>query len=365
MKGPKVSLLATYGVAPGGHGDSSFRDPSALTSDHEGNLVVADSGNHRVVKLGPDGGFLWAVGGLDAEGNPRSGTAQSEFDKPQALTTDSENNIYVADSRNCRVQKLSPEGDVLTVFGSWGNANGQFGGDGPLGIAVDENGRVLAGDTHTAAGGNHRVQAFTPDGDFLYQFGSYGTGPDQFGGAAPIRQYGFDHGPGIGPGPIGPAGIAVNTQPSHLLEQNVQGGSIYVADCDNDRVIAFRGRGVPPLHIGVGLIFRPRQIALDGEGRIYVSGVHMHEPPLEVHDLNQPGEWRIEPECRWVWVFAPGGDPLGRIGIAESHELMKHRPGAGLHAHGFGLTVDRLDNSRVYVQGENLVFKYKVEWQVQ
>ncbi len=362
MEGPKVSLLATYGIAEGGDGDSSFRHPSSLTSDYEGSLVVTDTDNHRVVKLGPDGSCAWTVGGRDSEGNPRSGTAQSEFDSPQAVTTDSENNIYVADSRNCRVQKLSPEGDFLTVFGSWGNANGQFGGDGPLGIAVDEAGHILVSDSHTAAGGNHRVQAFAPDGDYLYQFGSYGTGPDQFGGSVPIRQYGFDHGPGIGPGPIGPAGIAVNTEPAHLLEQNLQGGSIYVADCDNDRVIALRGRGVPPLHLGVGSVFRPRQIALDRAGRIYVSGVHMHEPPLEVYDLNQPGSWRVEPESRWVWVFAPGGEPLGKIGLPGPHELMEHHPGAGLHTHGYGLAVSRVDDSKVYVQGDNLIFGYKVEW---
>ena len=145
MEGPKVSLLATFGAIAGGHGDSSFRHPSSLASDCDGNLVVTDTHNHRIVKLGPDGSCIWAVGGRDSEGNPRSGTAQLEFDNPQALTTDSENNIYVADSRNCRVQKLSPEGDFLTIFGSWGNANGQFGGDGPLGIAVDEGGRSAPG----------------------------------------------------------------------------------------------------------------------------------------------------------------------------------------------------------------------------
>ena len=362
MEGPRVSLLGIYGVAEGGHEDSSFRHPSSLISDFEGNLVVADTGNHRIVKLTPDGTCAWAVGGQDFEGNPRNGTAQSEFDRPQALATDTENNIYVADSRNCRVQKFSAEGDFLTVFGSRRSANGQFRGDGPLGQALGKNGRILVGDSHTAAGGNHRVQVFTPDGDYLYQFGSYGTGPDQFGGAAPIRQYGFDHGPGIGPGPIGPAALAVKTQPAHLLEQNVQGGSIYVADCDNDRIIAFRGRGVPSLHIGVGLIFRPRQAALDRAGRIYVSGVHMHEPPLQVYDLNQPGKWRVEPECSWVWIFSPAGDPLGRIGLTATHELMEHHPKAGLHAHGYGLAVNRVDDSNLYVQDDNLIFSYKVEW---
>ena len=339
-----------YGGAEGGCGDSAFRNPSALAPDYGGNLVVADTGNHRVVKLDRDGRYIWSVGGQDAEGNPVSGTAQQEFDSPQAVATDQENNIYVADTRNCRVQKFSPGGDFLTVFGCWGDAFGQFGGDGPLGIAVDECGYVLVSDSHTIIGGNHRVQRFTPEGDYVDQFGSYGTGPEQFGGAAPIRQYGYDHGPGIGPGPIGPAGIAVNTHPDHLLEKNNWGGSIYVADCDNDRVIGFMGRGIPSVHIGVGSIFRPRQVSLDSAGRVYVSGVHMHEPPMAVHDLNVPGKWRCEAEPRWVWVFGPRGGLLGKIGLPEIHDRMEHRYGAGPHVHGYGLAVscvnDGVDDRR-------------------
>ena len=362
MNGPKVSLLATYGKVETGTGDAAFRNPSALASDYDGNLVVADTGNHRVVKLDPDGQFLWSVGGQDASGNPKRGTAQTEFDSPQAVATDRDNHIYVADTRNCRVQVFSPAGELLTLFGSWGAAAGQFGGEGPLGIAVDEHGYVLVSDSHTAIGGNHKVKRFTPQGDYVDEFGSYGTGPEQFGGAVPIREYGFDHGPGIGPGPIGPAGIAVNTHSDHLVERHIWGGTIYVADCDNDRVIGFPGKGIPPCQIGVGSLFRPRQVALDTAGRVYVSGVHMHEPPVAVHDLNVPGKWRVEAEPCWVWVFGPRGERLGKIGLTETHERVVHRYGAGLHAHGYGLTVSRADDSIVYVQGDHLIDKYEVGW---
>ena len=362
MSGPEVRLLARYGTPDGGSGDGEFRNPSALASDYEANLIVADTGNHRVVKLGSNGERIWSVGAQDAEGNPRAGTAQEEFDSPQAITTDPENNIYVADTRNCRVQKLSPYGTLLTIFGSWGDSFGQFGGDGPLGIAVDERGDILVSDSHTAAGGNHRVQVFTSDGDYVDVFGSYGSGPGQFAGSVPIGQYGFDHGPGIGPGPIGPVGIAVNTQPGHLLDQNVQGGAIYVADCDNDRVTPFRGRGAPGAHFGTGSVFRPRQVALDAAGRVYVSAPHMHEPAMAAHDLDVPGRWRIEPEPRWVWVFSARGALLGKIGLTEAHDLMEHHYGAGLHVHGYGLAVRGADDGIVYVQGGNLVFKYGVEW---
>jgi DNA-binding beta-propeller fold protein YncE len=359
---PSVTLSDTIGTPQGGHGESEFNNPSALAVDHAGNLIVADTGNHRIVKLDAQGRFLWSLGGSDADGLPRQGTAQGEFYSPQAVTTDPETNIYVADTRNCRVQKFSSDGDFLTIFGSWGRSQGQFGGDGPLGIALDEHGRVLVSDSHTADGGNHRVQTFTSEGDYLDVFGNYGTGLDQFAGSVPIRQYGFDHGPGIGPGPIGPAGIVVNTQRSHLLNQNVAGAAIYAADCDNDRVIAFRGRGSDPSQLGTGLIFRPRQVALDSAGRLYVSGVHMHEPAGAFQDLDVPGKWRIEPNPRWVFVLSAGGDLLGKIGLTETHDLMEHHHGAGLHVHGYGLAVSPVDDGTVYVQGGNLIFKYRVEW---
>ncbi len=73
MGRPKVSLLATWCTIEGGHGDSGFRNPSALAANYEGNLLVADTGNHRFVKLDRDGRRLWAVGAEDSAGKPRPG----------------------------------------------------------------------------------------------------------------------------------------------------------------------------------------------------------------------------------------------------------------------------------------------------
>jgi DNA-binding beta-propeller fold protein YncE len=376
-------MSATIGTSAGGPGQLEFRNPSALACDYEGNLVVADTDNHRVVKLDARGGFLWSVGGSGADGLPRPGTAQGEFSSPQAICTDTDNNVYVADTRNSRVQKLSPDGDFITVFGAWGALPGMFGGDGPVGIAVDDRGFVLVSDSHTASGastirlapgGNFRVQRFDPDGDFVGQFGSYGTGPGQFGGAAPIREYGFDYGPGIGPGPIGPTGIAVNTNTDHLLERNTQYGDIFVADCDNDRVQVFQGTEIPKSILGAGVVHRPRQACVDSQDRLYVSGVHRHEPLSAAYDINDPLNWRIEPEYRWVWIldtrgwttstemYGPYGTVLGGLGTREAHDAMEHRPGATLHSHGYGLAVSRVDDSIVYVQGENRILKFKVDW---
>ena len=362
-------LLSTIGAPEGGAGPTAFNNPSALAADYEGSLLIADTGNHRSVKLDAAGGFLWSVGGTADDGTPTRGTAQGEFNSPQAVCTDRDNNVYVADTRNNRVQKFSPQGEFVTMFGAWGSEPGQFGGDGPLGVAVDDRGFVLVTDSHTATGGNHRVQRFDPDGDFVGQFGSYGTGPGQFGGAMPVREYGYDFGPGIGPGPIGPSGIAVNTNEDLLLERNNRYGDIFVADCDNDRVHMFQGTEAPSATLGAGVVRRPRQVAVDPEDRVYVSGVHRHAPAMAVHDVNDPFNWRVEPESRWVWILDPRGmffaygTVLGGLPPPEVHDLLEHRPGVSMHSHGYGLAVSRSEEDVVFIQGDNMVFKLRLEWE--
>ena len=364
-----AKLVSTIGSPAGGAGPLEFNNPSALAADHDGNLLIADTGNHRVVKLDAQGGLLWSVGGTGSDGAPSPGTAQAEFNSPQAVCTDTDNNIYVADTRNNRIQKLSPESEFITMFGAWGNERGQFGGEGPLGVAVDDRGFVLVTDSHTATGGNHRVQRFDSDGDFVGQFGSYGTGPGQFGGALPVREYGYDFGPDIGPGPIGPAGVAVNTNEDLLLERNNRYGDIFVADCDNDRVHMFQGTEMPITTLGVGTVRRPRQVAVDASDRVYVSGVHRHAPAVAVHDINDPFKWRVEAEHRWVWVLDPRGmfysygTVLGGLPTPEVHAMLEHRQGVSLHSHGYGIAVSKTEQDVVFIQGDNMVFKLRLEWE--
>ena len=363
MNQPQVELLATWGIPEGGSGDNAFRQPEALATDSAGNLIVADTGNHRILKLDPNGNLIWKIGGIDNAGQPWAGTAMAEFNGPRAICTDNENNVYVCDTLNCRVQKFDADGNQLLIFGTQGPGYGQFGGQGPQGIAIDENGYMLVSDTHTSIGGNHRVQKLDQNGHFVTQFGSYGTGLGQFGGAAPIREYGLDFGPGIGPGPIGPAGIVVNKGAQHISDRNNWGADIFVADCDNDRLQIFKGIGLSDGSFGDGIVFRPRQLSMDGSGRLYVSGVHKHEPPMETSDLTDPLKWRVVAESRWVWVFDVGSKLLiGQIGTTEAHDQMAHHYGAGLHCHGYGLSVSKADDSIVYIQGDNLIFKYQVTW---
>src|SRR5207253_726554 len=90
---PRSALLATFGTPEGGWAERTFSFPSALACDSAGNVLVADTGNHRIVKLDPAGAVLWTVGGCEKGGQPRAGTAQAEFNSPQAICTDPDDNV--------------------------------------------------------------------------------------------------------------------------------------------------------------------------------------------------------------------------------------------------------------------------------
>jgi len=131
----------------------------------------------------------------------KAGTGRGEFSEPRGLATDAQGNLYVADTKNNRIQKLSPSGEVLAVWGQQGDQPGQF--KDPDGIAVGPDGSVFVADTW-----NHRVQKFDPTGKFIKAWQ-----PD--------------------PGFWGPRGIAVNKD-----------GVVFVTDTGNKRVVSFNKDGV-------------------------------------------------------------------------------------------------------------------------
>ena len=117
---------------------------------------MADTGNHRIQRFTPEGRHL------DGCGSPRQ-SERGEFDMPWGLTVDEEGDIYVADWRNDRVQKLTAAGEPLLVLGGSGDGDGEF--NRPSGVAVDEH-----GDIYVADRGNNRVQLFAHTGRYVQQF---------------------------------------------------------------------------------------------------------------------------------------------------------------------------------------------------
>lgn len=135
-----------------GSGIGKLAGPSGIEFDAEDNLLVVESGNHRVQRFTKGGEHLACYGG------PGSGSGQ--LSRPWGICLDGDENMYVADWGNGRVQKLAPDGRFLMSFG--GSSEDGGGLDHPAGVAVDSD-----GDVYVADWGNRRVAIFEPNGEVI------------------------------------------------------------------------------------------------------------------------------------------------------------------------------------------------------
>ena len=179
---------------------NEFTWPSAIAVSHEGLVYVADEHENWIKVFGPDGIIEFAQFKPEGEsiekwGQP--GSAPGQLQGPSGLAFDSNDDLYVVDSGNNRVQKFSKHGEFIAAWGEPGTGPGQF--DTPWGVTIDRN-----GDVYVVDWGNNRVQKFTPAGEYLTSFGD-----------APGEAGELDH----------PAGVAVDSD-----------GDVYVTDWGNRRV---------------------------------------------------------------------------------------------------------------------------------
>ena len=149
------SITAVGGGAAGGSTDGAadvalFRGPQGLTHDAAGNVYVADTANYTVRRIAPDG-TVSTVAGVAGAGGMVDGTAASaRFSRTSAIATGPDGDLYVADTDNARIRRVTPGGVVSTYAGSVvGYQDGaplfaRFAG--PAALAVAANGDVLVAD---------------------------------------------------------------------------------------------------------------------------------------------------------------------------------------------------------------------------
>lgn len=147
--------------------------PRGLDFARDGTIFVADSRNHRIQQFSADGELIRAFGSFASvlEDDAPGGT----FNEPWDIATGTDGSIYVADTFNHRIQKFSSAGRFIKSWGIFAQGDGPDTFWGPRGIAVAPNGNVLITDT-----GNKRVVVFDRDLNFITQFGGGGFDPGQF-----------------------------------------------------------------------------------------------------------------------------------------------------------------------------------------
>lgn len=270
-----VSTFGGPGSAPG-----KLYDPEGVATDVQGNIYVADWGNNRVEKFSPTGRVLAVFG------TGQAGAVSREFDGPSGIAVDDHGAMYVVDSKRNRVVKLSASGRVVAIYGSYGSRPGQF--NGPHDIAVDNRGDMYVADYY-----NNRVQEIAPGGAVVLVVGNVtgGTAPGQFrfpvsvaldwrahlfvADAMNHRIQKFHRSGALGAVITRWGRRATAPYLPHGIAVS-RSGKIYVADYADDLVHVLSPNGRPVMQLGrrdrlPSLLDKPSSVAVDSAGTVYVA----------------------------------------------------------------------------------------------
>jgi trimeric autotransporter adhesin len=195
--------------------------PNGVAIDSSGNLYIADSRNNRIRKVTVAGVISTVAGnGIGGFGGDGGQAASAALNGPNAVAVDSTGNLYIADSYNNRIRKLSPAGVITTVAG---NGTQGFSGDGgqataaqlnyPSGMAVDSAGNIFISDRE-----NHRIRRVSVAGVISTIAGNGARGFSGDGGLATLAQLSY------------PSGMAFDST-----------GNLYIAVSDRIRKVTVAG----------------------------------------------------------------------------------------------------------------------------
>ena len=245
---------------------AALNQPSGVAVDAAGNLYVADSGNNRIRRVTSAGGTITTVAGSGTggySGDVVPATSASLWD-PGGVAVDATGNLYIADTMNYRIRKVTPTGVIRTVAG---NGQYKFSGDGgpataaalsrPTGVAVGGAGNLYIADTY-----NNRIRKVSPAGIMTTVAGN---GLAIFSG---------DGGPGTSASLLPPSGVAVDAA-----------GNLYIADAWNHRIRKVSPAGIISTLAGNGAykfsgdggpataasLAYPWGAAVDAAGNLYIA----------------------------------------------------------------------------------------------
>ncbi len=292
-EGKQVNLTADLSYGVQGIDPGQFLNPRDIAVAPDGTLYVADTNNHRIQHLSAAGEVLdiWGTFADLAQGAAPGGT----FYEPWGVAVGPDGSVYVADTWNHRIQKFTPDGQFLTMWGFFGQGETPFAIWGPRDIAIDANGMVYITDT-----GNKRVVVFDPQGGYITQFGTVGFEPGQFDeptglsvdpdGLVYVADTWNQRVQVFEPGEAGiftPLrtwdvvawyGQSLDNKPSILADAS---GSLYLTDPEGNRILRFSTAGEFTSYWGdygselTGLIL-PSGLAADPAGGLWVADSGNH-----------------------------------------------------------------------------------------
>ena len=243
---------------------SSFNGPNAIAiDDASGNVYVADVFNYKIRKITPARAVsTFAGNGLSGSSDGGSETS-AQFHTPSGVAVDASGNVYVADTENHKIRKITPTGVVSTFAGSGviGAADGTGTASSfyaPMGVAVDASGNIYVADMK-----NRKIRKITPAGEVSTLAGN--------------GNYGSIDGIGTNPSFKGPIGVAVDAS-----------GNVYVVDEYDHKIRKVTAAGVVSTLAGSGTygsidgtgtvasFKNPRGVLVDAAGNVYVADSGSH-----------------------------------------------------------------------------------------
>ncbi len=263
--GVVTTFAGTAGSPGGADGTGSaarFNNPRGLTSDSAGNLYVADTGNNCIRKV-TSSGIVTTLAGLAGTFGSTDGTGSAaRFTMPFKIAVDAADNLYVADTSQHTIRRITPAGVVSTFAGSPG-LSGSADGTGsaarfnsPNGLAVDSAGNVFVAD-----GLNCTIRKITPTGAVTTFAGDPGVlgSADGTGSAA---QFGYltgdlaiDHNDNL----------YVPDRVNHIVRKVTPAGEVTTLAGTAGRFGAVNGTGPD------AQFYEPTGIAVDGNGNVFVA----------------------------------------------------------------------------------------------
>ena len=268
-----VSTLAGFSSSGSSNGiqfTAQFFSPAGIAVDSAGNAFVADSLNHVIRKVTASGAVTVFAGSVGSPGNADGSGSLARFNAPEGIAMDSAGFVYVADTLNQTIRKITPGGAVSTLAGLAG-VTGASDGSGtsarfynPHALTVDNSGTVYVADTF-----NHLIRRITSAGAVTTVAGvagKYGAVNDAPNGTTNRARFHY------------PSGIARDS-----------GGNLYIADTFNHLVRKVTASGLVSTLAGTPEVwgtadgtngsarfFAPEGIVVDGGGTVFVmdSGNH-------------------------------------------------------------------------------------------